>query len=390
MSELRACQVLDTEPEPGFDDVVVLASQVAATPIALVSLVDSDRQWFKARVGLEPQQTPRDVAFCAHAILRDEPLIVPDARQDERFQDNPLVTGPPHVISYAGFPLRSGQHRLGTLCVIDHVPRKLKPQQVDVLRRLARQVEAQLELRRSVHELRLAREQLADKCSELEHIVSSLSHDLQEPLRTVDSFIRLFMAEYGARVEGEARQYLEFAADGARRGRSMIDSLLAFWKTRGTTKPGQVDLTELLDEVRLDLGAVVNREQAVIAGEELPNIVGHRPLLRQLLQNLLSNALKFRSAAPPVVRVSCAQEDRRWLLSVSDNGAGIDGDRLERIFDPFYTSDSSGSRGTGMGLAIAKRVVQVHGGDIWVAETGKTGTTFAISLPVVRSSEVAA
>ncbi len=147
---LRRCGVLDTAAEPDFDGLVNLASAIAGVPIALVSLVDDHRQWFKAKHGLEASETPRDVAFCAHAILdATEPLVVPDALQDPRFFDNPLVTGGPRVIFYAGVPLRVGPEQLpvGTLCVIDHTARSLSPEQLAQLKLLGRQAELLLNLR---------------------------------------------------------------------------------------------------------------------------------------------------------------------------------------------------------------------------------------------------
>ena len=159
LAALRKLNILDSDPEAAFDELAELASKICETPIALVSLVDEERQWFKSRVGLDAIETPRSLAFCAHAILGDELFEVPDSLLDERFHDNPLVTGGPRARFYAGVPLvTSDGHRLGTLCVIDSAPKRLNELQSEALRVLGKQVMVQLELRAKLDELRVARE----------------------------------------------------------------------------------------------------------------------------------------------------------------------------------------------------------------------------------------
>jgi GAF domain-containing protein len=151
LAALRDYDVLDSPPEKAFDDLTQLASYICQAPVALMTLLDADRQWFKSRIGFEQPETSRDVAFCSHAILQDDLFVVPDAQADPRFADNPLVTQQPHVRFYAGAPLATPSgHAIGTLCVLDEKPRSLTPEQQNALRTLSRQAVSQLELRRAL------------------------------------------------------------------------------------------------------------------------------------------------------------------------------------------------------------------------------------------------
>jgi GAF domain-containing protein len=150
-NSLASYAILDTDPEPAFDDLNHLASFVCKTPIALITLVDERRQWFKSRIGLTADETSRDIAFCSHAILQDDIFVVPDALEDERFRDNPLVEGEPHIRFYAGVPLINHDgYALGTLCVIDKTPRDLSAAEKEALKALSRLVLGQMELRRNL------------------------------------------------------------------------------------------------------------------------------------------------------------------------------------------------------------------------------------------------
>jgi GAF domain-containing protein len=154
VADLKEYEVLDTPREEAFDNITLLASHICGTPIALITLVDSDRQWFKSKVGVTVEETSRDIALCAHAIVEEDLFIIPDASRDVRFANNPLVKSHPRIRFYAGAPLISRKrHALGTLCVIDRVPRKLTKDQLDALRALSRQVMAQLEGRREIKQL---------------------------------------------------------------------------------------------------------------------------------------------------------------------------------------------------------------------------------------------
>src|SRR4029453_12789789 len=155
LAALHRYRILDTEPERGFDDLTLLASYICGTPIAAITLIDADRQWFKSRVGIPTTETTRSISFCTHAIQSRDLFIVPHARYDERFRDIPFVTSDPEIRFYAGAPLLTPDgHALGTLCVLDRVARTLSREQLEALSALCRQAEGQLELRRNLIELK--------------------------------------------------------------------------------------------------------------------------------------------------------------------------------------------------------------------------------------------
>lgn len=189
LQALHEFRLLDTLPEAVYDDLAFIASQICQTPIALVSLVDGERQWFKAKVGLDAEQTPRDLAFCAHAILDPEQIFqVADASRDERFNTNPLVTGGPNIRFYAGVPLVTADgHAVGTLCAIDRIPRALSDEQLRALRALSREVVTQMELRRSIADLEqaLAAAQASRAATAARPVTSNNSSEADDRIRSL-------------------------------------------------------------------------------------------------------------------------------------------------------------------------------------------------------------
>ena len=211
LAALRRYEILDTDPEQALDEVVQLAATICGTPIALISLVDSSRQWFKARVGLTVMETSRDFSFCAHAIHGDDLFVIKDAQQDHRFVRNPLVVGDPHIRFYAGAPLTTPDGlKLGTLCVIDSRPRELDRVQRDALTALARQAMIQLELRRHVGRK------------------DAITHDLRTPLTSIRGSIGLLASGVMGDLTPEARELLTVAERNSARLMSLIDEFLDF------------------------------------------------------------------------------------------------------------------------------------------------------------------
>ena len=181
LQTLRLYEVLDSEPEQVFDDITAASAKIFSTPICLITLVDENRQWFKSSVGLDANETPRDVAFCAHAILGDETFVVEDAHFDHRFTDNPLVTGEPGIRFYAGAPLTVADNsRLGTLCVIDSTPRAIDPDRLQILEVMRDAVVANLELRRLARRPAAERDMLS-LCAWCSRVRDTQEHDWVHP-----------------------------------------------------------------------------------------------------------------------------------------------------------------------------------------------------------------
>jgi PAS domain S-box-containing protein len=233
--------------------------------------------------------------------------------------------------------------------------------------------------------LRAAAMDLARSNAELEQFAYVASHDLQEPLRMVASYTQLLGRRYKGKLDPDADEFIGFAVDGARRMQELINDLLAY--SRVGTRALHVedlDMGHLVDQVIADLSAAIADAGATVTRDELPIVRGDRTQLRQLFQNLMANGIKFsRPDTPPHVHVSATRESHAWSFAVSDNGIGIEPQYLDRIFVLFQRLHSPGEYpGTGIGLAICKKIIERHGGHIEVASQAGKGTTFRFTIPV--------
>lgn len=226
--------------------------------------------------------------------------------------------------------------------------------------------------------------------SELEQFAYVASHDLQEPLRKVASFCQLLQRRYVGQLDARADQYIEFAVDGAKRMQALIDDLLDFSRVgRIEPEPVLVSCGSALSQARVNLAAEIRATEAIIEADELPSVRAEFSLLTSLFQNLIGNAIKFRSDQPPVVRITVNELDETfWLFSVSDNGIGIHADYAERIFVIFQRLHGrSEYDGTGIGLAMCRKIVEHYGGRIWLDTTYQGGANFCFTLPVAPAED---
>lgn len=429
--------ILDTLPEEAFDDITTLAAQICGTPIALISLIDRDRQWFKSKVGLDADETPRDLAFCAHAILKPkELLVVPDARKDRRFRDNPLVTGDPNIRFYAGAPLQTSDgYPLGTVCAIDRQPRQLTPQQQRALQALSRQTMAQLELRRTVSRLHTTLDRLqktqaslihTEKMSALGQFVAGIAHEINNPVSFIAGnlphaneyaegllkVIELYQREY-PQVSPALREVLEaldveYVArdfpkllDSMKSGADRIEQIVMSLRTFSHLDEAEVKAVNLhehldntLDLVSHQLAATEKRPEIRVVKRygELPPVTCAIGQLNQVFLNLFSNAIDALNAKletqlfQPKIVIQTKLLHRpngrpAFKVWIGDNGEGIEADLKEKVFEPFYTTKPVG-QGTGLGLATSYEiVVRKHGGKIRLSSQRQRGTVVSLTVP---------
>ncbi len=387
---LNSYNILDSLPEKEYDEITQLASFLCDTPIALISLVDENRQWFKSKTGLDATETPRDVAFCAHAILQpEEPFIVENSDSDERFANNPLVTSDPNVKFYAGCPLNtpSGES-LGTLCVIDSIARKITPRQTEALKILAKNVVNLLELRKAKQEQKQLIERLSDSNNELEQFAYIASHDLQEPLRVISSYVQLISRRYKGKLDTKADQFIEYTVDGCSRMEALIDGLLKFSRV-GTNKSDKKwhGCHDILKNVTNDLKVRVTESNAKISWSELPEIFADKAQIGIVFQNLIKNGIKYNKNEIPTIKIKCKQSDNLWEFIVQDNGIGIEESYHQSIFKLFKRLHSNSDySGTGIGLSICKKIIEHHGGSIKVKSKKNDGSKFIFTLPIYENN----
>lgn len=376
LDALRTYNVLDTGQEPEFDELVRLASRVCECPAAAITLVDDQRQWYKARLGLDLPQTPRSAdGLCANAIFGREVMVVGDLATDPRFADSPSCQALGFRF-YAGAPLVNREDMvLGTLCVLDHKPKALAPDQIESLRVLARQVMAQLELRR-----------LAQMGEFRERLVSILSHDLRQPLQQVLTTAR---QKLGANPNPQDQMCLTQIAISAERLTRMVRDVLDFTQTRlGNGLPVAPRLMNLHGVCRRVVQefslSYPNREiQLELSGE--PTGMWDEDRIAQAVSNLLANALRYGSPAKPVT-ISCSSDDDVATLRVSNDGALIPAEDVPRLFAPYPRMAENGSgenavSGMGLGLYIVKEIATASGGTVDAISNSDHGTSFRMRLP---------
>lgn len=377
---LESLEILDTAPEEPFDDVARIAAAICDVPISAISLVDSDRQWFKSAVGLAVSETPRNIAFCSHAIeTPNELMVVPDTLHDERFVANPLVAGDPKIRFYAGAPLViDGGKAVGTVCVIDTKPRVLTDDQAQALKALARRTVDQLNIRQTNKELALRND-------ELSQFSYRVSHDFKAPLSTAKRLSEFLVSDLDSNQLSEAK-------DNAKRIHRQMEKLESFVEdmlnlARADLAADNIELVEVEALVRNILAELEDSalKSDVQISLDIPaelTLDVSKIRLSQILKNLLLNSLKYRNPEQPTsfIKINWRKDESHQEILIDDNGIGIPKEFHESVGQPFTRFHPSNAEGSGLGLSIVYKHVRALKGSINF-NSDASGTQFKIRLP---------
>ncbi|MEO9324765.1 GAF domain-containing sensor histidine kinase [Nocardioides sp. C4-1] len=367
--------LLNRPPRLELTAIVELAARICRTPMATINLITDVEQRQVAAYGFDAAICRREDSMCAAVLDEDTPLVVPDARLDPRFQDNPFVTGViGNVRFYASHQLTTHDGVvIGTLCVFDEEPRDLDQGQVEALGTLSDRIVDVLELSLRTRELATSNERLSA-------FAGRVSHDLKSPLAGVSMSLELLRERIADSGIADAAWLLDRAISSSDRMAMLIDEVLSYASIGGSLVVADVDLDVVLDQTLADLA--VSFADATITRTTLPVVRGDAVQLRSVLQNILDNAAKYRHPDRALeVSISAERRDDRWRIAIADNGVGVPEADRERVFDLRVRLDHDGNAaGSGIGLDTVRRVIQAHEGAIGITETEGGGTTVWFDL----------
>ncbi len=374
INALNEYDIMDSEPESDYDSIVDLASKICEAPISLVTLVNEDRQWYKAKTGIDGHETPREEAFCAYTILDNELFEVEDTFFDERFLQHPGVDGDPFIRFYAGMPLRSPSgYNLGSLCVIDRVPRKLTEFQKNALRTLSQHVIKLFELRRKNRELKLL--QVTQS-----RMMSIIGHDLRSPIASINALFEI-LDEYDMSME-ELKKLLPDIRKSAESTGELVINLLDWAQSQMAglkINKSSLPIRYIVQSVIDDNERIFTRKSNTIVNQVTDDlhVIGDRRMIEFIFRNLILNANKFTSDGTITIRYE------NGTFSITDTGIGIPESRMKDLFSWDHRMSTPGTndeKGSGLGLPMCHEFVNAHGGRIWVESAVGAGTTIRFTL----------
>lgn len=384
LEAVKEYNLLDTLPERDFDSITRLTASICDVPISLVTLLDTDRNFLKSHYGLELTESPRDLSFCGHAILDDsEIFIVEDARKDERFHDNPLVSQY-NAIFYAGVPLRNEDgFPLGTLCIFDNQPRTLTDKQKKALLALAYQVMILFDLRKKNVQLMELQDALRTQNLELKNFAAVVSHDMKMPLANMIVTSDLLKAKYADLIDENGLKYIDYLKQSSFTLSDYITGMLSHYESDSIAE-NQFEAFELHHMLE-DIVELLDIDQQCEINFPAMNLElnCNRSALEQIFLNLIGNSLKYNDKETIKIDIDCEFKDAMYSFKIVDNGMGIPKEKLDSIFNLFSTAgilDRKGRKGSGIGLSTVKKLITKLGGSIHVSSKLGEGTTFQFSI----------
>ena len=384
IAELKKYNVLDTLTEQDYEDITFLASVIFDVPIALISFVDSDRQWFKSHRGLPASETLREYSFCAHAINKtSEVMIVEDSRIDERFKDNPLVTGDPEIVFYAGAPLINEEgFGLGTVCIIDTKVRKLTDDQIKSLQALSNQVMTLLKIRKTNLELESLKLQLEARNMDLEQFAMVVSHDIKSPLTTIILANKIISDKYGEKLGDDFSKLLSRSSNSVNKIKSLVDGILSYYKNQANVNShDRIDVGSFFESLNRSIDFP---EKVIISyTNDIEFIEFDRSQLEQIFSNLINNSIRYNHNEVVQISIGLTEDKDFYKFFFEDNGMGIAKENHEKVFDLFTTVspfDNAGLKGSGIGLPTIKKIIENARGTISISSGLGAGTSFTFTL----------
>jgi len=393
LAELYSYYILDTEAEKEFDDLTEIASIIAGTPMSAISLIDTDRQWFKAKTGIEKKGGDRENAFCSVAIRQEDYLLVEDALEDQRFVANTWVTEAPNIRFYAGFPLTTERgYKLGTLCVLDSQPRTLTAEQKNMLQKLAVQVMKLIELRVKHEELNILKKEVELQRDQLGHLLDHqrklmtiLAHDTRGPLGSMQTLLNLYNNKQIA--PEETAEIFTIFEEQVGILLSLLENITQWGSAYAEKKEEEifrVDLQALAAEAfALFTKQAADKKIRFVNGlHDHISIDFNKEIISFIIRNLLNNAIKFTHQG--TISLHGKQEGKTYRMVLEDTGVGMSSEMARKLFvqRAFSRDGTHQEKGSGLGLLLIKDFIDQVGGSIKVESEENKGTRMIIDVPV--------
>jgi len=385
LADLKRLQILDSEKEKDFDDLVDLASAICDVPISLITLIDENRQWFKAKKGLKVESTDRDISFCGHAINYDDIFIVENAVADKRFYDNPLVTDDPNIRFYAGMPIKSEKgFNLGTLCVIDSKPKKLNETQIAALKTLSTQATKLIELRDKKHELEKKNHDLENLNNLNNQITSIISHDIKGPISSLRSYMN---SDYvNINDLNDLQELFPVVKENLNNLGVLVENLLEWSSNINDVHITSFNLFDLIIEISSLFESDMNQKNIKMEFDIDFDLIisGDASMIKFIMRNLINNAVKFTEDG--TIRIEAQKtKEHRIEIKVKDTGVGMSPEIIDRIFikkKKVSTKGTRNERGTGLGLKLIREFLTIHNSELNIDSKENEGSIFSFTLPL--------